>query len=108
MSIIKSRSFKNADSSGRVKQTLTSRCLKQQTFELLKPSSPFNLILKPRLDERISLAQRVLISRVKYLKNISNWNMIRHWVVVVAQLVERSLPIPEVRSLNPVIGKNLY
>ena len=28
--------------------------------------------------------------------------------VVVAQLVERSLPIPEVRSLNPVIGKNLF
>ena len=27
--------------------------------------------------------------------------------VVVAQLVERSLPIPEVRGLNPVIGKNL-
>ena len=27
--------------------------------------------------------------------------------VVVAQLVERSLPIPEVRGSNPVIGKNL-
>ena len=26
----------------------------------------------------------------------------------MAQLVERSLPIPEVRSLNPVIGKNLF
>ena len=26
----------------------------------------------------------------------------------MAQLVERSLPIPEVRSLNPVIGKHLY
>ena len=26
--------------------------------------------------------------------------------VVVAQLVERSLPIPEVRGSNPVIGKN--
>ena len=26
----------------------------------------------------------------------------------VAQLVELSLPIPEVRSLNPVIGKNLF
>ena len=25
--------------------------------------------------------------------------------MVVAQLVERSLPTPEVRSLNPVIGK---
>ena len=28
--------------------------------------------------------------------------------VVVAQLVERSLPIPEVCGLNPVIGQNLY
>ena len=27
--------------------------------------------------------------------------------VVVAQLVEQLLPIPEIRSLNPVIGKNL-
>ena len=30
------------------------------------------------------------------------------WTVVVAQLVEQSLLIPEVCSLNPVIGKNLY
>ena len=29
------------------------------------------------------------------------------WEVVVAQLVEWSLPIPEVRGSNPVIGKNL-
>ena len=28
--------------------------------------------------------------------------------VGVAQLVERSLPIPEVRGSNPVIGKNLF
>ena len=28
--------------------------------------------------------------------------------LVVAQLVERSLPIPEVRDSNPVIGTNLY
>ena len=28
--------------------------------------------------------------------------------VVVAQLVERSLPIPEIRGSNPVIGKHLY
>ena len=26
--------------------------------------------------------------------------------VVVAQLVERSLPVPDVRGSNPVIGKN--
>ena len=30
------------------------------------------------------------------------------WAVVVAQLVERSLPIPQVRGSNPVIGKNSY
>ena len=30
------------------------------------------------------------------------------WAVVVAQLVERSLSIPEVCSPNPVIGKKLY
>ena len=30
------------------------------------------------------------------------------WAVVVAQLVEQLLPIPEVRSSNPVIGKNLF
>ena len=28
--------------------------------------------------------------------------------VVVLQLVERSLPIPEVRGSNPVIGKKLF
>ena len=28
--------------------------------------------------------------------------------VVVAQLVEQSLSIPEVRGSTPVIGKNLY
>ena len=28
--------------------------------------------------------------------------------VVVAQLVEQSLPIPEVRGSYPVIGKNLF
>ena len=30
------------------------------------------------------------------------------WAVVVAQLVERSLPIPEIRGSNPVISKILY
>ena len=29
----------------------------------------------------------------------------KYRAVVVAQLVERSLPMPEVHSLNPVIGK---
>ena len=35
-------------------------------------------------------------------------NLNTTWAVVVAQLVERLLPIPEVRGSNPVIGKNLY
>ena len=30
------------------------------------------------------------------------------WPVVVALVVERSLPIPEVRGSNPVIDKNLF
>ena len=30
------------------------------------------------------------------------------WAVVVAQLVEQSLPIPEIRGSNPVIGKKIY
>ena len=34
--------------------------------------------------------------------------MANAWAVVVAQLVERSLMIPEVQGLNPVIGINLY
>ena len=29
------------------------------------------------------------------------------WAVIVAQLVERSLTTPEVRGLNPIIGKFL-
>ena len=28
-----------------------------------------------------------------------------NWAAVVAQLVKRSVPIPEVRGSNPVIGK---
>ena len=35
-------------------------------------------------------------------------NKFLRWAVVVAQLVERSLPILEVCSSNPVIGKILY
>ena len=39
------------------------------------------------------------------LSNIAS-KMLLGWAVVVAQLVERLLLIPEVRSSNPVIGKN--
>ena len=43
----------------------------------------------------------------RYLPQVQNKNN-HYWAVVVAQLVERLLLIPEVRSLNPVIAKNLY
>ena len=49
-----------------------------------------------RLNWHILLAETNKIS--------ANWAV----VVVVAQLVERSLPIPEVGGSNPVIGKNLF
>ena len=39
---------------------------------------------------------------------LSSFTYLRGEPVVVAQLVEQSLPTPEVRSSNPVIGKNLY
>ena len=39
---------------------------------------------------------------------IKEINILVQWEVVVAQLVEQSLPIPEVRGSNPVIGKNLF
>ena len=35
------------------------------------------------------------------------WNGYFKWAVVVTQLVERSLPTPEVRGSNPIIGKLL-
>ena len=41
-----------------------------------------------------------------HLKKESVSKLIRV-AVVVAQLVERSLPIPEVRGSNPVIGKKI-
>ena len=43
---------------------------------------------------------------IDHISICSNINIFRE--VVVAQLVERSLPIPEVRGSNPVIGKNLF
>ena len=33
---------------------------------------------------------------------------IKHWAVVVDDLVEWSLPTPEVRGWNPVIGNKLH
>ena len=41
-------------------------------------------------------------------QNLSvNWRYLPSWAVVVALLVERSLPTSEVRCSNPVIGKKL-
>ena len=42
-----------------------------------------------------------------YKKN-SHSNNNLNWAVVLAQLVEQLLPIPEILGSNPVIGKNLY
>ena len=44
--------------------------------------------------------QSFLYLGISYVRN--------EFAVVVAQLVEWSLPIPEVRSLNPVISKKLF
>ena len=41
-------------------------------------------------------------------KQIVHIKLCQFWAVVVAQLVEQSLPIPEVRGSNPVIGKKLF
>ena len=46
------------------------------------------------------------IGRVEIYDRVYQKNKLR--AVVVAQVVERLLLIPEVRSSNPVIGKNLY
>ena len=42
------------------------------------------------------------------MKKLFNVNIDLSRAVVVTQLVERLLLIPEVRSLNPVICKNLF
>ena len=39
---------------------------------------------------------------------IKRSNYVREWAAVVAQLVERLLPRPEVRGSNPVIGEILF
>ena len=42
------------------------------------------------------------------LKSLQKGTTNNRLAVVVAQLVERLLSIPEVRGSNPIIGKNLY
>ena len=39
---------------------------------------------------------------------LTNTNKQHEWAVVVAQLVERSLPEPEINGSNPVIGNFIY
>ena len=48
----------------------------------------------------------LLVHSITYNYTKREW--VRLWEVVVAQLVERSLPIPEVRNSNPVTSKNLF
>ena len=57
---------------------------------------------------------RIIANFKRYVGNTQSYKMLFEHLpkyfcreVVVAQLVERSLPIPEVRGSNPVIGKNL-
>ena len=50
----------------------------------------------------------VLVVEVIEAKDLPRYQYCKHFcslAVVVAQLVEQSLPTPEIRRLNPVIGK---
>ena len=62
--------------------------------------------------DRVALVpQGVTLTEVKfytYLTPLSVATVKIKWAVVVAQLVQRSLPTPVVRSLNPVMVKTLY
>ena len=48
------------------------------------------------------------MSIVSMVSNRRNINEGKDLTVVVAQLVEQSLPNPEVRGSNPVISRNLF
>ena len=48
-----------------------------------------------------------LIIVIVWLTQLGNIKVNIQWAVVVAQLAERLLPIPEFRGSNPVIGKIL-
>ena len=43
--------------------------------------------------------------KLQFFREKKKTNTATAWAVVVVQLVERSLPTPEVRGSNPVIGK---
>ena len=68
----------------------------------LHPKSTFLLLPFAVLAE---LKKKLLYNNIQKV-NRKSYQII--WAVVVAQLVERSLPTPEVRGSNPVIGKLLY
>ena len=53
------------------------------------------------------LSTKILVSKRANNSKIKENNFKQERAVVVAQLVERSLPIPEVCGSNPVTGKNL-
>ena len=62
-----------------------------------------------RVDGKICSTEKSRGIGVAQSINVNNLKVnIQIWAVVVAQLVERLLPISEVRGSNPVIGKNLY
>ena len=84
------------------------------------PSRPLlcNLILRRYLRQDLYLRK---FECFLFCKTLGKWDhafgrlVLRHylklpWIraVVVAQLVERLLPIPKVRGSNPVIGKKLF
>ena len=58
----------------------------------------------------VKLTGRVVKAIFNVGKNLIFCSLVRAYrrAVVVVQLVEQSLPIPEIHGLNPVISKNLY
>ena len=72
---------------------------------------PFNHYLQ--VDQRADLAYRECVCVSLSLHIFGNqWLhlqiLAKIRAVVVAKLIERTLPIPEVSGSNPVIGKNIY
>ena len=55
----------------------------------------------------VNVGIKTIPARLMYLMSILNLKK-RYREVVVAQLVEQLLSIPEVCGSNPVIGKNLF
>ena len=87
-------------------------------WSIIPPSLSLSLSLSQTNSLSLSLSLTFAFTRRRTNKHRifhskicqSNVNITRSWavVVVVAQLVEQSLPIPKVRGSFPVIGKNLF